>query len=115
MELKTTFSDGTSSRTVNIKYLVVNAPSAYNILMGRPAINRLGVVAPSRHMKTKFPSLERGVIVIKSDQKAVRKCCENSLKARRGVCTLTTQPLEVEDRARVEIATDRRPEPAGEV
>jgi len=32
IELRTTFIDGTTSRTVNIRYLVVNAPSAYNIL-----------------------------------------------------------------------------------
>ena len=37
VELRTTFSDDTSSSTVNIMYLVVKAPSAYNILLGRPA------------------------------------------------------------------------------
>jgi len=40
-ELSTTFTDGTTSRTANIRYLVVNAPSAYNILLGRPALNRI--------------------------------------------------------------------------
>jgi len=83
VELRTTFSDGTSSRTINIRYLVVNAPSAYNILLGRPVINRLGVVASSRHMKMKLHSSEGGVIVIKFYQKATRKCYENSLKSRR--------------------------------
>ena len=37
LELRTTFTDGTASRTENISYLVVNANSAYNILLGRPA------------------------------------------------------------------------------
>jgi len=32
VELRTTFLDGTSSRTINIRYLVVNTTSAYNIL-----------------------------------------------------------------------------------
>ena len=50
VELRTTFTDGTSSRTVNIKYLVVNVASAYNILLGRPTINRLGDVASSVHI-----------------------------------------------------------------
>ena len=44
IELRTTFTDGTASRTVNIRYLVVNAPSAYNILLGRPSLNRIGAV-----------------------------------------------------------------------
>ena len=66
MELRITFSDGTSSRTISIGYLVVNVLSAYNILLGRPSLNRLGAVALTRHMKMKLPSLEGGVIVIKS-------------------------------------------------
>ena len=41
IEMRTTFTDGTASRTENIRYLVVNADSAYNILLGRLALNRL--------------------------------------------------------------------------
>jgi len=41
LELRTTFTDGVASCTENIRYLVVNAPSAYNILLGRPELNRL--------------------------------------------------------------------------
>ena len=40
IELSTTFTDGTTARTEKIRYLVVNAPSAYNILLGRPTLNR---------------------------------------------------------------------------
>ncbi len=41
IELRTTFTDGTASRTANIRYLIVNAPSTYNILLERPALNRI--------------------------------------------------------------------------
>jgi len=41
IELRTTFTDDTPSRTANIRYLVVNAPSTYNILLGRPALNKI--------------------------------------------------------------------------
>jgi len=44
LELRTTFTDGSTSRTENIRYLVVNAHSAYNMLLGRPTLNRLGGV-----------------------------------------------------------------------
>ena len=57
LELRTTFTDGAASRTENIRYLVVNAPSAYNILLGRPTLNRLRAVASMRHMKNKLPDL----------------------------------------------------------
>ena len=92
IELRTTFTDGAASRTEKIKYLVVNAPSAYNILLGRPTLNRIGVVPSTRHMKVKFPSMEGVVITIKSDQKEAKKCYENSLKNKRSVSYITTTP-----------------------
>jgi len=108
-------TDGTTSRTTNIRYLVVNASSAYNILLGRPALKRLGVVASTRHMKMKLPSLEGGVITIKSDQKVTKKFYENSLKTKRGVCAIIAQPQEAGGVTRAEISRERRLEPAGEV
>ena len=114
-ELKTTFTDRTTSRTVNIRYLVVNAPSAYNMLLGRPALNMIGAVASSRHMKMKLPSLEGTMITIKFDQKKAKRCYENNLKPKRGVYAVTTQPPREEGVTHVEIARERRPEPAKEV
>jgi len=115
VELRNTFTDGTTSHIANIRYLVVNAPSAYNILLASPALNRIGAVASSRHMKMKLPSLEGAVITMKSDQKEAKRCYENSLKTNREVCAVTTQPPREEGVTRVEIAWERRPEPAGEV
>jgi len=68
VELSTTFTNNLSSRTTNIRYLVTDAPSAYNILLGRPTLNRLGTVPSTRHMKVKLSSLEWIVITIVSDQ-----------------------------------------------
>jgi len=92
IELRTTFTDGSASRTEKIRYLVVNAPSAYNILLGRPTLNRTGVVPSTRHMKVKLPSMEGLIITICFHQKEVKKCYENSLKNKRYVCHVTTTP-----------------------
>ena len=86
LELRMTFTDGTMLLTESIRYLVVNADSPYNILLGRPALNRLRAVASTHHMKMKLPDLSDKVIVIKSDQEEARKCYENSLKTKRGLC-----------------------------
>jgi len=115
LELRTTFTDGVASRTENIRYLVVNAPSAYNVLLGRPTLNRLRAVASTRHMKMKLPNLGGKVITIKSDQKEAKRCYENSLRTKRGVFMVTTRAPSEEGTARAEIARERRPEPAGEV
>jgi len=96
LELRTTFTDGEASRTESIWYLVVNANSAYNILLGRPTLNRLNAVASTRHMKMKLPDLSGKVIVIKSDQEEARKCYENSLKTKRGVFMVFERPPSVD-------------------
>jgi len=92
LELRTTFTDGTASRTESIRYLVVNASSAYNMLLGRPMLNRLGTVPSTRHMKMKLPDLTENVITIKSYQKEAKRCYENNLKTRRGVSMVTNRP-----------------------
>jgi len=115
LELKTTFMDGVTSHTENIKYLVVNAPSTYNILLGRPTLNRQRAVASTRHMKMKLLDLGEKVITIKSDQKEAKRCYKNNFKTKRGVFMVTTRAPSEEGVARVEIARDRQPEPAGDV
>ena len=92
IELRTTFTDGAASRTKKIRYLVVNAPSAYNILLGRPTLNRIRAVPSTRHMKVKLPSMEGVLVTIRSDQKEAKKWYKNNLKNRRSVCHVTTTP-----------------------
>jgi len=63
----------------------------------------------------KLPSLEDTVITIKSDQKEAKKCYKNSLKIKRGVFVVTTQPPREEEVTCADIARERRPEPAEDV
>ena len=125
LELRTTFTYGIASRTESIRYLVINAFSAYNMLLGRPTLNRLGAVPSTRHMKMKLPDLTGKVITIKSDQKEAKRCYENSLKAGRGVSMVTNGPSYIEriplpkfsrskpDEAVAEIACRTKSDPFG--
>jgi len=56
VNLRTTFSDEHAAKTIIIKYIVVNAPSSYNMLLGRPSLNMLGAVVSTTHLKMKFPA-----------------------------------------------------------
>ena len=109
LELRTTFTDGAASRTESIRYLVVNANSAYNILLGRPALKRLRVVSSTRHMKMKLPDLSGKVIMIKSDQEEARKCYENSLKTKRGVVMVIERPLVSDSQMQLELFEEATP------
>jgi len=47
VELRTTFFDESTAKTITMKYFGFNTPSAYNLLLGRPSLKRLGMVASS--------------------------------------------------------------------
>ena len=49
---------GTYPAQVNkeTNFLVVNCPSTYNIILGRPALNRVRVATSTYYLKVKFPT-----------------------------------------------------------
>ncbi|XP_073038000.1 uncharacterized protein [Primulina eburnea] len=59
--------------TVMTTFTVVDAPSSYNIILGRPAMNELRVVASTHHQKIKFPIGSR-VGEVRGDQPSSWKC-----------------------------------------
>jgi len=97
---------------------VVNAHSAYNILLRRLTLIRLRAVAATRHMKMKLPDLSGKVIVIKSDQQEAKRCYENNLKTKRGVFMVVERPPIKDDRAgvaRAKSTWERQPELVGNI
>ena len=87
VDLRTTFSDKNAAKTITIRYIVVNAPSAYNLLLGRPSLNKLRAVVSTTHLKMKFAVGDK-VVTMRVDQEVARKCYENSLRTRRGMYSL---------------------------
>jgi len=45
------------SKTIKIQYLLVDADTSYNVLLGRPSLNLLGAIVSTPHLAMKFPSL----------------------------------------------------------
>ena len=45
--------------TKEIDFLIVYCPSTYNIILGRPALNKLRTVTSTYHLKVKFPTAHR--------------------------------------------------------
>ncbi|KAK3035374.1 hypothetical protein RJ639_033658 [Escallonia herrerae] len=56
-----------------LDFVVVKVPSAYNAILGRPALNRLQAVVSTYHLKMKFPT-EHGIGEVKGDQNTARQC-----------------------------------------
>jgi hypothetical protein len=64
--------------TTSVEFLVVNCPSAYNVIIGRPTLNKLRAVTSTYHLLVRFP-MEHGIRELKGDQAAVRECYFASL------------------------------------
>ncbi|XP_072071818.1 uncharacterized protein [Arachis hypogaea] len=70
--LYTTFGKGLKLKTLSIDYIIVDVASAYNALIGRSTLNRLGAIILTPHLCMKF-STQEGIATIKGDQKLARK------------------------------------------
>ncbi|KAL0347810.1 UNVERIFIED_CONTAM: hypothetical protein Scaly_1797000 [Sesamum calycinum] len=68
--------------TKMVKFLVVKASSAYNIILGRPSLNLFRAIASTFHMKLKFPT-SVGVGEVVGDELMARVCYVNTLKRSR--------------------------------
>ncbi|XP_073030714.1 uncharacterized protein [Primulina eburnea] len=60
-------------KTVMTSFTVVDSPSSYNIILGKPTMNELRDVASTYHQKIKF-SVGARVGEVRGDQPSSRKC-----------------------------------------
>jgi hypothetical protein len=74
--------------TVMVDFLVIDWPSAYNVIVGRPALNKLRAATSTYHLMMKFP-IEEGVGVVRGDQLAAMRCYNISMKKVSDSTTLT--------------------------
>ena len=56
-----------------MSFLVVDQSSAYNIIIGRPTLNRLKAITSTYHLMMKFPTA-KGIAVMNGDQSMARMC-----------------------------------------
>ncbi|KAL0462936.1 UNVERIFIED_CONTAM: hypothetical protein Slati_0181200 [Sesamum latifolium] len=66
-------------KTCLLKFLVVDIPSAYNVILGRPTLNAFQAIISTYHMKIKFPVVG-GVGEAQADMLQARKCYVEAIK-----------------------------------
>ncbi|XP_073121284.1 uncharacterized protein [Henckelia pumila] len=79
MLLPITLGSGDEKRTVMTRFTLVGAPSSYNVILGRPAMNSFKAVASAYHQKIKFPVGDK-VGEVRGDQPSSRKCYAETVK-----------------------------------
>ncbi|RDX65770.1 hypothetical protein CR513_55544, partial [Mucuna pruriens] len=67
IHLETTFEVGPSTRTITIKFMVINARTSYNIILGHPTLNKLRAIVSTACLCMKDP-VEDKVGVKQADQ-----------------------------------------------
>ena len=80
IDLHIVFCEGTQTKTLPIRFLIVDAPTSYNVLLGRPSLNTLGAVVFTPHLAMKFPSPSGDILTVHYDQRLERKCYMASLR-----------------------------------
>ena len=81
----------------------MDAPSAYNILLGRPSLNAMRAIPSAYHMIIKFP-IANGVGMVRGDQRITRECYSASMK-RKAVGNVYMDELDMRD----EMSTEPTP------
>ena len=59
-------------------FVVVEAPSAYNVILGRPTLNQARTVVSTYSLVVKFPT-PQGAGILRGDQATARSCYVTSL------------------------------------
>ena len=93
--------------TTTARFLIVDAPSAYNMLLGRPSLNAIKAIPSAYHMMIKFPTVN-GVGMVRGDQRVAREFYTASMK-QKAVDNVNVDELDMRD----EVLT--RPEPSEEL
>jgi hypothetical protein len=78
--LNTPFDSGANTKTIWVRYLVVNSPASYNVILECPSFNLLGAFLSRKYLIMKYPLENEGVETIKGDQKIARECYHNSFR-----------------------------------
>ena len=107
IQLVLTLGEPLCQATTTTRFLIVDAPSAYNMFLGRPSLNAIKAIPSAYHMIIKFPTIH-GVGMVRGDQWVARECYTASMK-QRAVDNMNVDELDMRD----EVLT--RPEPSEEL
>ena len=95
IQLVLTLGEPPCQATTTTRFLIVDAPSAYNMLLGRPSLNVIKAIPSAYHMVIKFPTIH-GVGMVRGDQRVARECYTTSMK-QRAVDNVNVDELDMRD------------------
>ena len=78
--LHVTLGSRPKTRTIKVDFLVVNSPLAYNVILGRPTLNKIGAIVSTACLTMKFFADDGEIATVKADQAVAWRCYNASLE-----------------------------------
>ena len=107
IQLVLILGDPPCQATTTVRFLIVDAPSSYNVLLGKSSLNAIKAILSAYHMVIKFPTTNK-LGMVQGDQRVARECYSASMK-QKAVDNIYVDELDMRD----EVNT--RPEPSEEL
>ena len=107
IQLVLSLGDPPCHATTAVRFLIVDAPSTYNILLGRPSLNAVRAIPSAHHMVIKFPTTN-GVRIGRGNQRIARECYSTSMK-QKAIGSIYMDELDIRDEVGI------RPTPSDEL
>ena len=79
IQLVLTLGDPPFQATTTVRFLIMDASLAYNILLGKPSFNAVRAIPFAYHMVIKFPTTN-GIGMVRGNQRIARECYSTSMK-----------------------------------
>ncbi|XP_021771191.1 uncharacterized protein LOC110735326 [Chenopodium quinoa] len=80
IELSVRVGERSRRRDVGAEFLMINSPSPYNVIMGRPLIYKIGGVVSTYHLAMAYTTNEGQLVKLKGSKKTAQQCYITALK-----------------------------------
>ena len=78
--LHVTLGNRLKSRTIKVDFLVVDCPSAHNVILGIPTLNKIRAIISTACLTMKFFSDDGQIATIRANKAAAHRCYNASLE-----------------------------------
>lgn len=82
VELKVSLGLEKNAKELQVRFLLVEADTSYNALLGRPCLNTFGAIVSTPHLVLKYPTDRGKVCTVRANQKMARECYATGLRVK---------------------------------
>lgn len=91
--LETKCGEGAKAKDIDLNFLIMDALSPYNIILGWPSINVFVSVISTMSLVLKYPRLGGQVGIVRGDKQIAQKCYQSSMATKSEELSLVGVPI----------------------